>query len=77
MKKYTQKQLRKMVKAGLAIDISNGNEATRKEVLAKENYLNQIGYAAGLYGCHGKLLKGDNTGQLYTIIGHVQAIYTF
>lgn len=77
MKKYTQKQLRNMVNSGLAIDISYGTDETRKEIYAKEEYLNQIGYAAGLYGCSGKLLQGHKTGQLYAIIGHVSAIYVF
>ena len=77
MKKYTQKQLRSMVKAGIAIDISTGNDDTRTEIRAKEEYLDQIGYASGLYGCSGKLLQGHKTGQLYAIIGHVSAIYIF
>ena len=77
MTKYTQKQLRSMVSAGIAIDISRGTDKTRTEIMAKEEYLDQVGYAAGLYGCSGKLLKGHKTGQLYAIIGHVSAIYVF
>jgi hypothetical protein len=77
MKKYTQKQLREMVNTGIAINITNGTLETRKELLEKEDYLNQIGYASGLYGCNGKLLQGDKTGQWYVVIGHTQAIYIF
>lgn len=77
MTKYTQKQLREMVKAGVAINISNGDNDTRREIEAKEGWLEQVGYAHGIYGCSGKLLKGHKTGQLYAVIGHVQAIYIF
>lgn len=77
MTKYTQKQLRLMVKDGIAIDISYGTHDTRKEIMEKEEYINQVGYAAGLYGCSGKLLQGHKTGQLYAIIGRVSAIYVF
>lgn len=77
MRKFTQKKLREMVRVGMAVDISNGTHDTRREILAKEGYLNQIGYASGWYGCSGKLLQGDNTGQLYAVIGHVSALYVF
>ena len=77
IKKYTQKQLREMVANGIAIDVSKGNHDTRTEILSKETYLEQVGYASGLYGCSGKLLKGNKTGQLYAVIGHVSAIYVF
>ena len=75
--KFTQRQLREMIKTGAAIDISTGNEKVRREILLRETYLEQVGYAAGLYGCSGKLLKGNRTGQLYAIVGHVSAIYVF
>ena len=71
MTKYTQKQLRAMVKDGCAIDVTYANKVTE----IPERY-RQIGYAEGIYGCSGKLLMGDS-GQLYAITQRTTAIYLF
>ena len=77
MKKFTQRKLKEMVANGIAIDISYGTNETRNEIMAKEEYYTQIGYASGKYGCNGQLLKGHKTNQLYAITGRTQAIYIF
>ena len=77
MTKYTQKQLREMVKDGIAVDISHGTNETRNAIEAEEGYYNQVGYASGMYGCNGMLLQGHKTGKLYAITGRTQAIYIF
>jgi len=77
MTKYTQKQLREMVRDGIAVDISHGDNTMRAMILEKELYLSQVGYAAGVYGCNGQLYKGHNTGTLYAITCRTQAIYVF
>lgn len=77
MTKYTQKQLREMVKDGIAIDVSHGTNEARRAIEAEEEYYNQVGYASGLYGCSGMLLQGHKTGKLYAVVGRVQAIYIF
>ncbi len=77
MTKYTQKQLRAMVRDGIAIDMTNAHIDDRKKLVDEEEYYTQIGYAAGIYGCNGKLLQGKKTGQLYAITGRTQAIYIF
>lgn len=77
MIEFTQKQLKEMVKIGMAIDISNGNNDTRKEIIAKEGYLDRVGFSLGANGTNGRLLKGNNTNQLYAVVGHVSAIYIF
>ena len=77
IRRYTQKELRELVNAGIAINITNGTLKTREELLEKEEYLEQIGYSAGIYGCNGKLLQGDKTGQWYVVVGRSQAIYIF
>ena len=77
MTKYTQKQLKEMVKEGIAEDITYGNNSTRNYIEEKEGFYRQIGYASGLYGCAGMLLKGEKTGTLYAITGRTQAIYIF
>ena len=77
MTKYTQKQLREMVQNGIATDISNYNNNGRNEILAREGYYTQVGYASGTYGCSGMLLKGNETNSLYAITSRTQAIYIF
>ena len=77
MEKYTQKQLKALVKDGVATDITYGTNDTRNEIEAVEGWLTQIGYAAGIYGCSGILFKGHNTGKLYAITTRSQAIYIF
>lgn len=77
MRKYTLKQLKNLVNNGLAVDLTNGNNDTYKELMKKESYLSQVGYAIGIYGLNGKLLKGDKTGTLYAITARSSALYIF
>ena len=71
MEKYTIKQLKSLVNNGVAKDVTYSS----KKSDIPENYT-QIGYAAGLYGCNGMLLKGVS-GQIYAVIGRTSAIYIF
>ena len=71
MKKYTQKELRKLVDLGIALDITKSHN---REDLG-ERY-EQVGYSKGIYGCNGKLLQGES-GQMYAIIGATSALYIF
>ena len=71
MEKYTIKQLKSLVNNGVAKDVTRSS----KKSDIPENYT-QIGYAAGLYGCNGMLLKGES-GQLYAVTGRTTAIYIF
>ena len=77
MEKYTQKQLKELVREEVATDITNGTNDTRDEIEAIEGWLAQIGYAVSIYGCGGMLFKGHNTGKLYAITTRSQAIYIF
>ena len=72
MEKYTQKQLKHLVESGAAIDVTNA----REQSAIPENYV-QIGYAAGMYGCSGMLLKGCVTNKLYAVTSGTTAIYIF
>ena len=72
MKKYTQKQLKNLVATGAAIDVSRAKNT--KDI---PEYYSQIGYASGIYGCSGMLLKGIESGKLYAITSRTQAIYIF
>ena len=71
MEKYTIKQLKSLVNSGAAVDVTYSS----KKSDIPENYT-QIGYASGLYGCNGMLLKGES-GQLYAVAGRTTAIYIF
>lgn len=72
MTKYTQKQLKELVKSGAAIDVTNAGERGA----IPENY-SQIGYSAGVYGCNGMLLQGCESGKLYAVTARTTAIYLF
>lgn len=71
MERYTQKQLRNLVKVGVAKDVTYASKSNE----IPESYT-QIGYAAGLYGCNGMLLRGAS-GQLYAVTNRTSAIYLF
>jgi len=72
MEKYTIKQLKSLVNSGVAIDVTHAKK--RSEI--PESYT-QIGYASGLYGCSGMLLRGYTSGKLYAVTGRTKAIYLF
>lgn len=72
MEKYTKKQLVNLVKTGVAIDVTNA----KKQSDISEHYT-QIGYASGIYGCSGMLLKGCDTGKLYAVTSRTTAIFIF
>lgn len=77
MRKYTQKELREMVARGMAENITNAGNDERAKILDEENYLSQIGYSSGIYGCNGMLLQGNKIGKCYAITARTQAIYIF
>ena len=72
MTKYTINQLKSLVNSGAAIDVTYA----KKQSEIPESYT-QIGYAAGLYGCNGMLLRGCTSGKLYAVTGRTTAIYIF
>ena len=72
MERYTIKQLKSLVSSGAAIDVTYAKERTD----IPENYV-QIGYASGIYGCNGMLLRGYTSGKLYAITSRTTAIYIF
>ena len=71
MRKYTQKELKRLVKSGCALDITN---AKGYDVIP-EKYI-QIGYAVGTYGIIGKLFEGYS-GKKYAITERSSAIFIF
>lgn len=71
MKQYKQKELRRLVDLGVALNLTHSHN--RADI--GERY-ELIGCSKGIYGCNGKLLQGES-GQLYTIIGATSALYIF
>lgn len=77
MEKYTIKKLCEMIHQEIGIDITYATEEIRDKIIKEEIYLTQVGYAAGVYGCNGKILKGFKTNKLYIIAGRTSALYLF
>lgn len=73
MTKYTQKQLREMVKNGVAVDVTN---ATNRTKAVPEDY-KKIGYSLGVYGKNGLLLRGCESGKLYAVTARSSAVFMF
>lgn len=71
MEKYTQKELRRLVSIGAAVDITSAGDRN-----AIPEYYTQIGYSNGIYGCNGMLFKGES-GKLYAITKRTSAIFIF
>lgn len=76
MQKYTQKELKEFVKLGIAEKLDGTGNEHRHEIEGQNGPLFQIGYAAGVYGCSGALLKASN-GKLFAITCRCQAIYIY
>lgn len=72
MKRYTQKELKELVKLGIAEKL----DGTGNEIEEQNGPLSQIGYAAGVYGCSGGLLRAQN-GKLFAITCRCQTIYIY
>lgn len=72
MERYTQKQLKALVRAGAAIDVTGASDRNA----IPESY-KQIGFSAGVYGCNGQLFRGLESGKLYAITSRTSAIYIF
>lgn len=72
MIRYTQKQLKALVKHGLAKDVTKAAELS-----AIPEAYKKIGYSCGLYGCNGLLLQGLTSGDMYAVTARTTAIYLF
>lgn len=66
MKKYTQKQLKELVKQGIAIDITNYSFIQTNELLNNID-IEKIAYSRGINGLNGGLFKDNKTNKLYAI----------
>lgn len=64
MRKYTQKELRQLVRLGVAEDYTN----KPSEYIYTLRRLEKVGYSSGVYGINGGLVQDTETGALYAII---------
>ena len=71
MMKYTQKQLRELVRLGCAEDYTN----KPSEYIYTLRRLEKAGYSSGVYGINGGLVQDTETGQLYAIIGRCSNLF--
>lgn len=77
MRKYTQRELRALVRTGAAVDITNHGTAEYKTLREKEKDLDKLGYSSGMYGINGGLLQGQETGTLYAITARSTAAFIY
>lgn len=64
MRKYGQREIKSLVKSGVAVDITNAPET---EVLTLWKRCEKVGYSSGLYGINGGLIRDIETGDFYAI----------
>ena len=70
LKEYKQKEIRNLVKQGMAIDITNNHS----EDAIPEPY-EVVGYSFGIYGTNAKLDKGSLSGKLYAVTKATSTMY--
>lgn len=71
MRKYTQTELRQLVRLGVAEDYTN----KPSEYAQALNRLEKVGYSVGIYGLNGGLVQDPETGTLYAIIGRCTNLF--
>ena len=65
MRKYTQKELRELVRIGAAENYTN----KPSDYIYTLRRLEKVGYSFGVHGINGGLVQDAETGTLYAIIG--------
>lgn len=71
MRKYTQKQLRELVRLGYAEDYTH----KPSEYIYTLRRLDKIGYSSGVYGLNGGLVEDMEPGTRYAIIGRCANLF--
>ena len=71
MRKYKQKDIRDLVRMGVAEDYTN----KPNECVYILNRLEKVGYSTGIYGINGGLVQDPETGTLYAIIGRCSNLF--
>lgn len=71
MRKYTQKQLRELVRLGCAEDYTH----KPSEYIYTLRRLEKVGYSTGVYGINGGLVEDTETGTWSAIIGRCSNLF--
>lgn len=71
MRKYKLKELRDLVRLGVAEDYTN----KPSEYIYTLRRLEKVGYSSGVYGINGGLVEDTETGTLYAIIGRCSNLF--
>lgn len=71
MRKYKQRELRALVRLGVAEDYTNKTS----EYIYTLRRLEKVGYSSGVYGINGGLVQDTETGALYAIIGRCSNLF--
>lgn len=71
MRKYKLKELRQLVRLGVAEDYTN----KPSDYIYTLNRLDKVGYSTGAYGINGGLVQDSETGTLYAIIGRCPNLF--
>ena len=69
MEQTTLKELRRLVRNGSAENVTECKQITEGTT--------RIAYSSGIYGVNGALLRGEETGKLYAIIGRLPALFFY
>lgn len=71
MRKYKQRELRELVRLGVAEDYTN----KPSDYIITLRRLAKVGYSSGVYGINGGLVEDTETGTLYAIIGRCANLF--
>ena len=71
MRKYKRRELRDLVRLGVAEDCTN----KPSDYIITLRRLEKVGYSSGVYGINGGLVEDTETGTLYAIIGRCSNLF--
>lgn len=71
MTKLTQREIREMIRNGVAEDCTNAPQETAYAL----NHLNKVAYSAGKYGINGVVAHDPKTGKVYAIVGRCTNLF--
>ena len=61
MRKYTLRELKNLVRCGMAHNLTNA------EVMEQWQHGEKVGYSSGIYGINAGLIQNTETGEFYAI----------
>ena len=72
MRKYTQREIKKLVSLGLAEDLT---QASHEEIKSKIKHCEKVGYSSGIYGINGGIIQDIRSGQIYAFTARNSALF--